>query len=238
MIRTSTASICVGLELQEPACQTGRMMSPIKQNAAADSFNEIANVRIELLHTDPLIWRQVEVPTSVTLKVLHDIIQVVMGWFDYHLWEFTIGKQTYGLPMDYDWGTEPRMAAAKVRLRDVLKPRKTLIDYTYDFGDCWEHRLTVTDVRAGRPGVSYPRYTGGERNGPPEDCGGIPGFHELLEAIADPAHPSHAHLKEWVGDYDPATFDALPVKYALGRIANRRNAARTRIAKKHLGSAA
>jgi Plasmid pRiA4b ORF-3-like protein len=70
-------------------------------------------------------------------------------------------------------------------------------------------------------------------------CGGIPGFYELLEAITDRTHPSHAHLKEWAGDYDPDTFDALPIKYALGRIANRRNAAKARLArKKHLGSAA
>jgi hypothetical protein len=88
-------------------------MSPIRQNAATDSFNEIATVRIELRHADPLIWRQVEVPTSITLKVLHDIIQAVMGWFDYHLWQFTIGKQRYGLPMDDDWGTEPRIDASK-----------------------------------------------------------------------------------------------------------------------------
>jgi hypothetical protein len=230
-ITTSTAEFT--------ACQTGGMMSPIRQNAVSDSFNEIATIRIELRHTDPLIWRQVEVPTSITLKVLHDIIQAVMGWFDYHLWEFRIGKQRYGLPMDDDWGTEPRIAAGKVRLRDVLKPRKTVIDYTYDFGDGWEHRLTVTDVRTGQPGVSYPRYIGGKRNGPPEDCGGIPGFYELLEAITDPAHPSHAHLKEWAGDYDPDTVDALPIKYALGRIANRRNAAKARLAKKkHFGSAA
>jgi hypothetical protein len=66
-----------------------------------------------------------------------------------------------------------------VRLRDVLKPRKTIIDYIYDFGDGWEHRLTVTDVHAGQPGLSYPRYIGGERNGPPEDCGGIPGLARL-----------------------------------------------------------
>jgi hypothetical protein len=187
----------------------------------------------------PLIWRQVEVPTSITLKVLHDIIQAVMGWFDYHLWEFTIGKQRYGLPMDDDWGTEARFEAGKVRLRDVLKPRKTVIDYTYDSGDGWEHRLTVTDVRAGMLGVSYPRYIGGERNRPPEDCGGIPGFYEPLEAIADPTHPSHADLKEWADDYDPDAFDELPIKYAFDRIANRRNAARARLAnKKRLGSPA
>jgi len=59
--------------------------------------------------------------------------------------------------MGNDWGGERRITAGKVRLREVLKPRKTIIDYTYDFGDCWEHRLTVTEIRAGQPGVSYPR---------------------------------------------------------------------------------
>src|SRR5262245_48061000 len=188
------------LELESPACQTGGM-SPARQNAASDSFNEIATVRIELRHTEPLIWRQVEVPTSITLKVLHDIIQAVMGWFDYHFWEFTIDKKKYGLPMDGT--TRQRFEANKVRLRDVLKPRKTLIDYTYDFGDCWEHRLTVTDVRAGELGVPYPRYIGDERNGPPEDCGGIPGFYEMLEALTDPKHPNHADAKQWSDNYDP-----------------------------------
>jgi hypothetical protein len=75
-----------------------------------------------------------------------------------------------GLPMDDDWGTVPRIAVGKVRLRDVLKSRKTIIDYIYDFGDGWEHRLTVTDGPrrpAGR--LIYPRYIGGERNGPPEE---------------------------------------------------------------------
>jgi hypothetical protein len=199
---------------------------------ATDSFSEIATVRIELRDTDPLIWREVEVPTSVTLKVLHDIIQAVMGWFDCHLWEFTIAKQRYGLPMDEDWGTAARVDAAKVRLRDVLKPRKTTIDYLYDFGDSWEHRLTVTGIRQGESGVAYPRYIGGEWNAPPEDCGGIPGFYETLDAIADPDHPNHHDAVEWFDEYDPKTIDELPIKYALGRIANRRNAAASRRAKK------
>ena len=112
-------------------------------NTGSDSVNEIATIRIELRHTDPLIWRQVEVPTSITLKVLHDIVQAVMGWFDYHLWEFTIGKQKYGLPMDEDWGSRQRLMAGKVRMRGVLQPRKTVIDYTYDFGDQWEQQLRV-----------------------------------------------------------------------------------------------
>lgn len=207
-------------------------MSPSPKIAASDSLNEIATVRVELRDTDPLIWREVEVLTSITLKVLHDIIQAVMGWFDYHLWEFTIGKQRYGLPMDEDWGTAPRKDAAKVRLRDVLKPRRTTIDYLYDFGDSWELRLTVTGVRAGHPEASYPRYLGGERNAPPEDCGGIPGFYDMLDALADPDHPNHADATEWADDYDPDTIDELPIKYALLRIANRRNPAKARLINK------
>ncbi len=159
-------------------------MSRGRISSASESLNEIATLRIELKDTNPLIWRQLEVPTSITLKVLHDIIQIAIGWFDYHLWEFTIGEQKYGLPMDEDWGTEPRKQAAKVRLRDVLKARRTIIDYVYvyDFGDYWEHRITVTNVRAGDPEIAYPRYIGGERAGPPEDCGGTPGFYDLLAA--------------------------------------------------------
>lgn len=206
-------------------------MSPARKTSATDSFNEIASVRIELLYSDPLIWREVEVPTSITLKVLHDVIQCVMGWLDLHLWEFTIGHQKYGLPMDEDWGTEPRLKASKVRLRDVLKQQRTVVDYLYDFGDSWEHRLTITDIRAGQPGVFYPRYVGGERNAPPEDCGGIPGFYAMLDVLADPRHSDHAHIKQWLDDYDPDVIDELPIKYALSRIANQRNAAKARLAR-------
>ncbi|HZL01251.1 MAG TPA: plasmid pRiA4b ORF-3 family protein [Caulobacteraceae bacterium] len=206
-------------------------MSPAKRTLAPDTFNEIATLRIELKHTEPLIWRQVEAPTSITLKVLHDIIQTTIGWMDYHLFEFTIAGRRYGLPMDGDWGNEPRREAAKVRLREVLRPGKTVIDYIYDFGDSWEHEITVTGVRPGQPGVSYPRYVGGERNGPPEDCGGIPGLYAMLEARADPDHAEHEQVVEWLDDYDPNLVEDLPIKYALGRIAARRNAVKARIGK-------
>ena len=199
---------------------------------AVDSFTEIAKLRIELNDSDPLIWRVVEIPTSITLKVLHDIVQITMGWLDYHLWELVIGGQTYGLPMDDDWGAAPRKVAAKVRLRDVLAPGMITIDYTYDFGDSWEHRLVVSDVRRGDLGTAYPRFIDGERVCPPEDCGGIPGFYEMLEARSDPAHPDHAEITEWLDDYDPDELDVFPIQGALDRIAARRNAAAKRIMKK------
>ncbi len=198
---------------------------------AIDSFTEIATVRIELKDSDPPIWRVVEVPTSITLKVLHDIVQAAMGWLDYHLWELVIDGQTYGLPMDDDWGTAPRKIAERTRLRDVLAPGTTRIDYTYDFGDNWEHSLIVSDARSGDPGTVYPRFIEGARACPPEDCGGIPGFYEMLEARADPNHPDHAEITEWLDGYDPDEVDVFPIQVALGRIAARRNAAAKRIIK-------
>ena len=198
---------------------------------AIDSFSEIATVRIELKGSEPPIWRVVEVPTSVTLKVLHDIIQVAMGWLDYHLWQFVIDDQVYGLPMEEDWGTAPRKVAARVRLRDVLSAAETAIDYTYDFGDDWQHRLVITDIRPGETGTIYPRFVAGERDCPPEDCGGIPGFYEMLEARVDPAHPDHAAISEWLDGYDPEQLDVFPIEIAMKRIAARRNAAAVRILK-------
>ncbi len=203
----------------------------MKSARATDSFTQIATLRIELKHCEPPIWRIVEVPTSITLKVLHDIVQVTMGWFDYHLWEMIIGGQRYGLPMDEDWGTTPRKVAEKVRLREVLTHSTTEIDYTYDFGDNWEHTLIVSNVRAGNPTTPYPRFIAGERNCPPEDCGGIPGFYEMLEARADHSHPDHAEISEWLDGYDPEELDTVPIKVALDRIAARRNAVAKRILK-------
>jgi hypothetical protein len=57
-------------------------------------------------------------------------------------------------------------------------------------------------------------------------------FYEWLEAIADPTHEGHAEAKERADEYDPNTVDELPIKYTLSRIANRRNAAKARIAHK------
>jgi hypothetical protein len=203
----------------------------------ADTGNEICSIRMELRDSDPLIWRELEVPTSVTFKVLHDIIQIVMDWDDYHLWEFTVGEQRFGLPMEEDFGATPRRDAPKVRLRDVLTPRKAVIDYTYDFGDNWEVRLTVTDIRQGDISQYYPRLVRGEWAAPPEDCGGLPGFYELLDSLADPKHPGHDYASENFDGYDPNLVDVPIMNIALGRIANRLRAARVTAAKRKAGSA-
>jgi len=156
------------------------------------------------------------------------VIQIEMGWFDQHLWEFTIDKQQYGPSPGDDWGLAKRGNAGKVRLAEVLKPRRTRIDYLYDFGDSWEVRLTVTKVRPGDLAVLYPRHVGGERNAPPEDCGGLPGFYYLLDVLADPQHAEHAEISEWLGAYDPAAVDVEVIEIGLKRIGRRRRAGKAR----------
>lgn len=193
---------------------------------------EIVTLRIELCDSEPLIWRQLEVPTAITLKQLHDIVQIAMGWQNSHLWEFTIGKQRYGLPQAAGWADEPQQAAGKARLSECLKPGKTTLHYLYDFGDSWEHRLIFSKIRQAEPGVSYPCYIAGEWNAPPEDCGGLPGFYDMLDARVDASHPDHADIMEWLGDYRPETIDEVSIRAALARIAKRRVAARSRPGKK------
>jgi Plasmid pRiA4b ORF-3-like protein len=191
-----------------------------------ESVEEIATIRIELAGSDPLIWREVEAPTSITFKTLHDIVQSVMNWDDSHLWEFTIAKQRFGPPLDDDWGETRAQDAGKVRLCEVLKPRKTVIDYLYDFGDSWEHRITVTKARPGEAGIAYPRYTGGEYNAPPEDCGGLPGFYNALEAMEDENHPDHDDVEDWFEDYDPNHIDVPAIKAALAYLSAQRTSRR------------
>src|SRR6266851_4502719 len=100
----------------------------------------IATLRIDLIDSDPPIWREIEVPVAMTLKQLHGIIQAAMDWEDAHLWEFTLGRERIG-----------SSRAARLTLQDLLRPRTTRLDYTYDMGDCWEHQLTLTKPRPADP---------------------------------------------------------------------------------------
>lgn len=186
-------------------------------------LEEIVTLRIDLIDTKPPIWREIEAPTSITLKVLHDIIQQAMQWCDYHLWEFEIAGKRYGPDeLDDGWREEPARPAAKARLRDFLSEKKTVIAYTYDFGDNWNLRIVASAPRAGEPGVLYPRYVGGALNAPPEDCGGIGGFYDLIDALADENHPLNEDIGDRFEDYDPAVIDEERIAIGLKRIAKAR----------------
>ena len=187
---------------------------------------EIYQIKVTLLGTSPLIWRRLLVPANLTLEQLHHLLQLAMGWENCHMHEFQIGQKRYGTPDPDDWlmGLPPVANERTVRLSSVLgKPGPKAV-YTYDFGDTWEHGIAVEKVLAPESGGTYPICLDGKGHGPPEDCGGVPGFYNLLEAIGDPKHEQHGELLEWLGDdFDPEAFSVDDVNRRLAPLHRRRS---------------
>jgi pRiA4b ORF-3-like protein len=101
--------------------------------------------------------------------------------------------------------------------------------YTYDFGDSWEHSIVLEKRLPAAPTIRYPICTDGQFACPPEDCGGIGGFYDLLDTLKDPAHEQHEELRDWVGgDYDPEAFSIEAVNRILTRLLPRRTTTSSR----------
>jgi hypothetical protein len=129
---------------------------------------------------------------------------MAMGWEDYHLHEFRMGRKIYGMP-DLDDEREI-MDVKQTRIHDVIQRVGTEFEYRYDFGDDWEHDLLLEAILLPDPDTSYPRCIGGERNGPPEDVGGSGGYENYLAALADPEHEEQEDMLAWRGPFDPEAF--------------------------------
>jgi hypothetical protein len=81
-------------------------------------------------------------------------------------------------------------------------------EYEYDFGDGWQHEICFEGRPSVEPRKSPPLCMEGEGACPPEDVGGVWGYADFLEALADPNHPEHDGLREWAGGrFDPAKFN-------------------------------
>jgi len=184
--------------------------------------DDIVILRIELVDIEPLIWRRVAVPTSMNLKALHRVIQAAIGWLDYHLWEFTADGGKYGmlLPDDPDWN-ERIEDAAKAKLSALLTTGVQEISYVYDMGDNWQHRIIVEKLNTAEPGALYPRFLGGEKRCPPENCGGLPGYYEFLDDIASKDSKKRGAALKWYGrPYNPDNIGERKIITALKRLAN------------------
>jgi hypothetical protein len=171
---------------------------------------DIVTLTISLDGVEPRIWRRLEVPATYRLDKLHRTVNAAMGWYDDHLHEFQIGDRRYGMPSQNMYAQADRALSEKgVVLGDLARAGEKRFAYWYDFGDDWWHTIEIEAIGPAQKGVVYPRCTDGANACPPEDCGGIWGFDEFKEAMADPGHPDHADLKEWYGgDYDPTVFSA------------------------------
>jgi hypothetical protein len=178
---------------------------------------QVLVLKVTLKGSKPPIWRRLEVPDDVTLDELSDIIQVAFDWAGYHLYLFETPKGSYGdVELDIDVTSD-----AGVRLTSVAAVGQRLT-YTYDFGDDWQHRIEVEKRTPAVDGVTYPRCTAGRRAAPPEDCGGIWSYQELLAMAAD---PDGAEVQDADGapmlpeDFDPAVVELKEINDVLaGRV--------------------
>lgn len=153
------------------------------------------------------IWRRVQVVDDTTLAELHRILQVVMGWENYHLHRFYI--YNFG---ELDEGRESAVTMAQLGLGEAGGS----LGYEYDFGDGWQHEIRVEKILPLQPGRSYPVCLSGRRACPPEDVGGIWGYAEFLRARKNRHHPDYYHYKEWIGSkFDPEAFSVESVNHTL-----------------------
>ena len=190
------------------------------QRPKAAATQSVHRLKITLRGSKPPIWRRLEVPSGIALQRLHATIQQAFGWLDCHLWVFSTPAGEYGV-RDPELGHH---SAQQKKLSAVAPLPGDRVTYVYDFGDDWEHLIAVEAVLPAEPGVAYPRCITGRRACPPEDCGGIWGYEDLLVILADPGHEEHTSRLEWLGlesaaDFDPAGFDVAAVNDALKPLA-------------------
>ena len=163
----------------------------------------VLSLKVTLRDTKPPVWRRLLAPGTMTLAALHRAIQASMGWYDCHLHSFEIDGRHYSAKDMMDAHLDER----RVTLNSLLKIGVDKFRYTYDFGDGWDHAILIEKSVAAVPGQHTPACIAGKRNCPPEDCGGAWGYAELLEILADPAHPEHDGKMEWLdGGFDPEAF--------------------------------
>jgi hypothetical protein len=188
------------------------------------SARAMFQLKITLHGTHPPIWRRLAVPGDIKLATLHDVFQFVMGWHDCHLHSFRIGGDTYEPPAEDDCSDSMFRAdfhhdERPFRLNDLLKAKGDHMVYEYDFGDGWQHEIRLENILPPSQGPRFAICLAGARACPPEDCGGVHGYTELLAIITDPKHPENARMMKWLGDgFDPEAFDAVAIDAQLRRL--------------------
>ena len=158
----------------------------------------VHRVKVSLYGAKPPVWRRLEIPSAMTLDLVHMVIQAAFRWDGYHLHAFETVCGEFGAPVPSlarapyrdrapddsdDWSERKNEATAALAQVAVAEGAKVV--YTYDFGDDWRHDIVVEKIIPAEPEIAYPRCIGGRREGPPEDCGGIWAFNELQAGRGD-----------------------------------------------------
>lgn len=186
----------------------------------AKKIERVYQFKITLKGIKPPIWRRIQVPETYSFWDLHVAIQDSFGWLDYHLHNFEIinprtGElEEIGIPDEDGWGSVEILAGWKRKISRYFSENSKKANYTYDFGDDWNHDVRLEKILPRDPDSKYPVCTGGKRACPPEDCGGPWGYEDFLEIIMDPGHEEHDEMLEWAGGhFDPEEFDMTEIQF-------------------------
>lgn len=172
-------------------------------------------IRVSLKGITPAIWRKFECPSNISLRHLTELLIQLMGWENEHLNHIMQGQNTYYVPYyqhdpDCDFGDHRYQE--EYMLSDILCEKGKTVRWEYDFGDSWMHEIRLSSIEEYEADEPHDIvFKSGKRLCPPEDCGGILGYQELLElhekrkARKRLAAEEKERL-EWYGidkDYDP-----------------------------------
>ena len=177
--------------------------------AARARYPRVYRIHVELAGIRPPIWRRMMVAEGATLHELHLALQEAMGWRLSHLYQFTAGERHFMEPdPDGEDDRDDTFDSRIVLLGDLGLKEGDRLGYLYDFGDGWDHAIRVEGIGDHDPAQPLPACTAGRRACPPEDVGGTGGYQDMLVALADPKHPEHRSMLEWLGrPYDPEHFE-------------------------------
>ena len=192
------------------------------KDAKQDNKKEIYQFKVSLKYSDPNIWRRIQVPASYTFWALHCAIQDAMGWNDGHLhgFRFVNKKNNYNainigmlMPDDNVECMEGLIDERTAMTADYFGKISKQCVYEYDFGDGWEHTVALEKIIFAEPKEKYPKIIAGANACPPEDCGGIGGYYDMLEISSNPKNPEYNEIREWLGlenpedSFDPNIFN-------------------------------
>jgi len=190
--------------------------------------HDVVVLRVALADVNPEIWRRIEIRSDATFWDLHVAIQDAIGWKDCHLHVFRVrrpGTERFdeiGIPQDDFIDRASRIAPGwDVPLLVYMNRPGDAAEYRYDLGDDWLHDVVLEGRRTPEAGEKLPRCTGGERAGPPEDCGGPDGYARLRAILADPRHREHEEMRAWLedvhGPWAPDVFSPDRVKFTSAK---------------------
>lgn len=182
-------------------------------------YNNVYQFKVTLKNVSPPIWRRLQVPENYSFWDLHVAIQDAFGWLDYHLHGFeTINKdysqvKRIGIP-DIEGMDLEMLSGWEENISDWFSLDKNkAMNYTYDFGDDWDHRVELEKIIPREKDIDYPVCINGKRACPPEDCGGIGGYEDKLEVLKNKQHPEYDDVAEWMGDFDQEEFDCNTIVF-------------------------